>query len=85
LEGDAQVIVNAVMTEASDWSRVGHLIDDIRAALQPFTSWTMAYVRREGNQPAHLLARMATTNEVDMERSCDFPDVLREKCALDLN
>jgi ribonuclease HI len=84
LVGDAKVIIDAVMEEVPNWSRVGHLVDDIRAALQLFLSWKMTYVRREGNQPAHLLARMATTSELDREWNCDFPEELRETCASEL-
>ena len=49
MEGDVKVIIDAILEDARDWSRVGHLVEDIRSSLQHFTSWKMAHVRRVGN------------------------------------
>jgi ribonuclease HI len=37
MEGDAKMITEAVRSNAPDWSKRGHLIDDIRYGLQNFT------------------------------------------------
>jgi ribonuclease HI len=45
VEGDAKVIVEAVVSQAPDWRRRGHLIEDIRSALQSFPHWTKFEVK----------------------------------------
>jgi ribonuclease HI len=80
VEGDAKVIVDAVVSQAPDWSRRGHLIEDIRSALRSFPHWTMAYVKRGANQAAHMVARLATAQVMDKTWSYDFPECLSEMC-----
>ena len=80
VEGDAKVIVEAVVSQAPDWSRRGHLIEDIRSALQSFPHWTMACVKRGANQAAHMVARLATAQVMDQTWSSDFPECLSEMC-----
>ncbi|XP_059461784.1 uncharacterized protein LOC132190750 [Corylus avellana] len=78
LEGDAKTIVDAVNSTEPDWSRIGHLVDDIRMEIQTFTSWKVAYVRREANHVAHMLARMATTQIMDRLWTFVPPDCIAE-------
>ncbi|XP_059453477.1 uncharacterized protein LOC132184014 [Corylus avellana] len=80
LEGDAKVVIEAVLSNEPDWSRRGHLIDDIRTALTSFTQWKMAYVQRDANKAAHRLARMATAQSMDKVWTFDFPECIRELC-----
>jgi hypothetical protein len=37
LEGDAKNLVDAVNCEEADWSRLGHVVEDINIVLQMFT------------------------------------------------
>lgn len=66
LEGDAKIIVDAVNSREPDWSRSGHLVDDIRTELAAISCWSMVYVCREINQAAHTLARLASMQEETM-------------------
>jgi ribonuclease HI len=47
LEGDAKIVVDTVLSTEPDWSRKGHLVEDIRVELQSLQCWKMVYVRRE--------------------------------------
>jgi hypothetical protein len=57
--------LDAVLSNEPDWSWKGHLVDDIRVDLKHFTHWKLSYVRREANQAAHLLARLATRQKIE--------------------
>ena len=80
MEGDAKMITEAVKSNAPHWSKWGHLIDDIRYRFQNFTQWTMAYVKRDANQAAHMVARMATAQVLDRTWNNDFPECIHEFC-----
>jgi hypothetical protein len=84
VEGDAKVIVEAEVSQAPDWSRRGHLIEDIRSALHSFPHWIMAYVKRGANQAAHTVTRLATAQVMDKTWSYDFPECLSDvECILE--
>jgi hypothetical protein len=36
LEGDAKTIIDTINYEEADWSRTGHLVNDIKMGLQRF-------------------------------------------------
>ena len=59
------MITEAMKSNAPDWSKWGHLINDIRYGLQNFTQWTIAYFKRDANQAAHMVAGMATAQVLD--------------------
>ena len=40
-------------------------MDDIQSELKEIPCWTMAYVRREFNQAARVMARLAASKEMD--------------------
>ena len=48
--GDAKTVIDAVNSEVPDWSRMGHLINDIRELLQDLSLWKMSYISREHNR-----------------------------------
>lgn len=58
-EGDAKSVVDSVNSAHVDSSWMGHVVDDIRLEVQAFPQWQLFFVRREGNQVAHLLAKYA--------------------------
>ncbi|XP_059436153.1 uncharacterized protein LOC132169082 [Corylus avellana] len=78
LEGDAKVVVDAVNSLLPDESATGHLTKDLRIALHSFTSWELGYVRKEGNNVAHILASLAVQNEMDRVWFYEPPDCIRE-------
>ena len=59
---DAKTVVDAVNLGVPNWSRTGHLINDIRTKLQELSHWKLSYVSREMNRPAHELAKMERDN-----------------------
>ena len=65
LKGDAKIVVDVVLSTKPDWSRKGHLVEDIQVELQSLQCWKMVYVRLEANQTAHKLARMASRQMED--------------------
>jgi ribonuclease HI len=65
MEGDAKLIVDAVNSNSSTWSRFGHIINDTRQILDDFIRWKCNHVRREANGAAHRLAKTATTDVSD--------------------
>jgi hypothetical protein len=44
---------------------VGQLIEDIRLGLQQFHSFSINHVKREGNQAAYCLAKLAISQLLD--------------------
>ena len=44
LEGDAKGVVDAVNSTLPDESGMGHLTEDLRVALRPFSAWEMEHV-----------------------------------------
>ena len=65
------------------------LIDDIRMQLRQVTQWWMEFVRREGNQAAHNLAKMAVKDDVNQQwvfvtPECIVDIVRMERIALSL-
>lgn len=65
MEGDAKNVVDAVYLRSPDESSRGHLIADILLALSSIPAWEMGYVRREGNNVAHVLAAVAMHENVN--------------------
>ncbi|XP_059441935.1 uncharacterized protein LOC132174268 [Corylus avellana] len=65
LEGDANVIIDAVNCEVTDRSRMGHIVEDIKVEVQAFSQWQMTFVRRAGNQAAHFLSKYAAKHDLD--------------------
>jgi hypothetical protein len=78
LEGDAKGVVDAVKNEAVDYSKLGHLVADIKMSLREFLQWKINFVGRESNSAAHSLAKLAVRTNV--ERICKevLPDCIRD-------
>ncbi|XP_075633739.1 uncharacterized protein LOC142606241 [Castanea sativa] len=59
VEGDAQVVINALLNpEACPWS-IQKIIEGCLQSLSCFKAWTASHVSRKGNVAAHVMARMA--------------------------
>lgn len=65
LEGDAKLVVDAVNSGEANWSRIGHLMEDLKMLLCTFTQWEVRHVRRQANFAAHSLAKMAAHSGLD--------------------
>jgi hypothetical protein len=53
-------VVDGVSSLKGDWSRKELMVEDIKCELQVFPQWRMTFVRRDGNQAAHALSKVAT-------------------------
>jgi hypothetical protein len=83
LEGDAKIVVDAVNSNEEDRSWVGHLFEDIKGELSSFDGWRMSFVRRDGNDVAHKLARFAVNHNATETWSGAAPDCICELVALE--
>lgn len=63
LEGNSLAVVQAVKAQSEDLSNIGAFIHSIRLILRSFTSDTCTHIRRQGNQLAHVIERMALQEE----------------------
>nr|POE77153.1 putative ribonuclease h protein [Quercus suber] len=59
VEGDSEVIINAINKGGSSSSSYGHIIRDIKLASSAFQNLAFSHTRRLGNKVAHKLARLA--------------------------
>ena len=53
LEGDAKLVVDAINSIMSTWSRFGHIVEDTQGILQTFSRWRCGFIHREANEVAH--------------------------------
>jgi ribonuclease HI len=59
-EGDAKVVVDAVLSEVEDRSRLGNVIEDIKEEIRTVPHWKFSlFVRRDANKAAHVLSKFA--------------------------
>ncbi|XP_042939386.1 uncharacterized protein LOC122274411 [Carya illinoinensis] len=65
LEGDAQVMVQAINSEDEDFSLGGHIVEDVKVVLRERRAWKVQFTRREGNGVANSLAKKALLVEHD--------------------
>jgi ribonuclease HI len=63
--GDAKVVVDAINNGEARSSLRNPILQDLNTYLQEFSAWKIAHGSRDTNRPAHELARMATTKEMD--------------------
>jgi hypothetical protein len=78
LEGDAQGVVEAVNAEAMNWSRIGHLVDDMKTLLNMFTQWQVQGVGRATNGVAHILACKTVREGLTRMWLGAIPDCIRD-------
>jgi hypothetical protein len=77
-EGDTHIVVDGINSLEIDWSSKGLMLGDIMQALQGFHQWRMSFIRREGNKAAHVLAKLATTVEIDQLWINKAPDCIQD-------
>lgn len=56
-QGDAKSVVDAVNCVEDDRSRMGHVMEDLKVEVQSILQWKMSFIKREGNNVAHVLAK----------------------------
>jgi hypothetical protein len=49
LEGEAKVVVDALLSKHVNKSHFGHIIDELRASLPAFPHWQCVFIPRESN------------------------------------
>ena len=59
LEGDSEIIINALSSGGMDSSNYGHILKDINFLSSAFQCLSFCHTRRQGNKLAHCLARSA--------------------------
>lgn len=78
LEGDARAIVEAVNSEDTNWSKIGHLVMDIKTLLQGFAQWQIQAVGRAANNVAHTVARLAIREKLSRTWRDAYPECIHE-------
>lgn len=59
LEGDVFEVVQALQQSVFCWSHYGQLIEDTRIQLGSLQAWFVSHTRRETNEAAHHLTKVA--------------------------
>ncbi|PRQ34202.1 putative ribonuclease H-like domain-containing protein [Rosa chinensis] len=59
IEGDALSIITSLQVECDDLSLEGHLLEEVKRLVESFEFCSSHFVKREGNQVAHRLAKEA--------------------------
>ncbi|XP_042973138.1 uncharacterized protein LOC122304943 [Carya illinoinensis] len=58
-EGDAKMVIDAILDPTPDSSWSGQLVEDLKKGLSSKTNWKLTHVRRDGNRVTHVLAKLA--------------------------
>ena len=72
------MVVDAIISIENDWSRIGHLVLDIRNLLHAFEQWKVQAVGRTANSVAHGMALFAKKEHMSRTWKGDYPDCIRE-------
>jgi hypothetical protein len=73
---DSKGVVDGIHSTAENWSHKGMMLDDIRIQLHHVSHWQVEFIRREGNQAAHSLAKMASKDCVNQQWVFVTPDYI---------
>jgi hypothetical protein len=66
LERDAKIVVDdAVNSVDVDRRWMGHVVDDSKVKIEALIHWQIMFVKREGNQVAHILAKYAVKHVIN--------------------
>jgi ribonuclease HI len=84
MEGDAKVVIEAVLSKGQNNGQYGHVMEDIQDGVRIFSDWRLGYVRREINGAAHALAQLALSSSVDRVWCEDFPACITRIVLLEL-
>jgi len=78
LEGDASEVVSALNREEEGFSRMGSIIVEARKVLRDFSVWKVASVRRNCNNAAHQLAKLAVRQNLSQIWMYSYPSCISE-------
>ncbi|XP_059428715.1 uncharacterized protein LOC132162495 [Corylus avellana] len=85
VEGDAQVVINAILARDPTCSKFSQLVDDTRSLLRDFPRWQISYVSRNANNGAHKLAKEATRLIMDCIWNYSIPDCISDLVSTELS
>lgn len=85
-EGDTQIVVNSVNSQESCLAWYGNLMEDAKLLLKHNPLWTISFIHREGNQAAHVTAKIGLdSSSIERTWFFDFPCMILPVLARDLN
>jgi ribonuclease HI len=64
-EGDAKMVVDALLSEEEDRSRLGNVIEDIKEEIRIVPHWKLPFVRRDANKAAHVQSKFVVQQDMD--------------------
>lgn len=73
LEGDAQILINAIISTQTCEAWYGGIVEDAKAIMQQHAHWTIGFVHRGGNQASHHLAKLGLSLEEEQIQMQDSP------------
>jgi len=76
--GIACAVVAALKRDEEEYNRFGSIIIEAREALKYFPEWEVGFVRRNCNNVAHQLARLAVSQELNQIWMYSFPSCISE-------
>ena len=78
VEGDAKNVVEAINSAGKNWSKIGHIVEDMQQLLRNFTQWKVDVVSRDANNAAHTLAKLAVSQGVNRLWMGVIPECIRQ-------
>ncbi|XP_041017966.1 uncharacterized protein LOC121260189 [Juglans microcarpa x Juglans regia] len=73
-EGDSLQVVQAINLHKERWDNVGLVLDDTRMLLAQVVHWQFNFVKRNGNELAHCLAKKALELTVETSEMVVIPN-----------
>lgn len=58
-------MINVIKKDGDSWSWYGSLIDEAKFELKSHLLWSVHFIRREGNQAAHVMAKLLDLSLLD--------------------
>lgn len=84
MEGDAQVLINAINEAEECRAWFGNLIEDAKMRLKSLPLWKVRFIHREGNRVAHYLAKHGLLLNCESIWIDEYPDVIAHFVLQDL-
>ena len=76
IESDCREIVGKIGSKEKDLSSLGPIVEEVKRIMEAREEWKIAWVRRDANRVAHVLAREAVSNNRCMEWPNMPPDFI---------
>jgi ribonuclease HI len=85
VEGDAKLVVEALLKNANDVSwTIAAIISDALVLASSFSSCKFGWIKRDGNTVAHMLAKFASQSNLVVCNNELIPQVVKEACWKDV-